>query len=429
MKGKLTYLFIYVFINLNGIGQINLVPNPSFEDTLGECDIQMFIGPLGSKIKNWYTCYYGSTPDCYNTCANSIMYPTISSVPYSCRTYQMPHTGQAFIGLWAYQAHNALDSSNIESENIAVKLNTSLKANACYYGEFYANLGNISNLGINQISMLLSTNIYTATAGNFTNTIQPQVQWDTTQYFTDTLNWVKISAKFKAQGGEKYLTIGNFKDGTHLKKTFIGTNFIPGGCAIIASNRFYINIDDVNLYEIPKPQLGTNVEYCQEADSILIGDNTLFGNEFKWYANGQLIDTLHKQIKIKPTVNTTYILQNGGCAADTLIVTFKSCPLPELPIEVVEPIIPNVFTPNNDSINDVWRFYLGKGNSLKSLNIYNRWGNEIVINSRSTVTQINWDGRTTSGEETSSGVYFYVLQYTDANSDEHKKNGYITLIR
>ena len=63
------------------------------------------------------------------------------------------------------------------------------------------------------------------------------------------------------------------------------------------------------------------------------------------------------------------------------------------------------------------------------LNIYNRWGNEIAMTSRASVTQINWDGRTTSGEETPSGVYFYVLQYTDGNGDEHKKNGYITLIR
>jgi gliding motility-associated-like protein len=95
----------------------------------------------------------------------------------------------------------------------------------------------------------------------------------------------------------------------------------------------------------------------------------------------------------------------------------------------VEPIIPNVFTPNDDSINDVWRFSLGKGNLLQCISIYNRWGNLISVTSRTSVTEINWDGRTTSGEATTSGIYFYVLQYTDGNGDEHKKNGYITLIR
>jgi hypothetical protein len=44
-------------------------------------------------------------------------------------------------------------------------------------------------------------------------------------------------------------------------------------------------------------------------------------------------------------------------------------------------------------------------------------------------TTVLWDGRTTSGEETSSGVYFFVLQYTDGNGEEHKKNGYISLFR
>lgn len=92
-------------------------------------------------------------------------------------------------------------------------------------------------------------------------------------------------------------------------------------------------------------------------------------------------------------------------------------------------LIPNIFTPNNDSINDVWRFSLGKGSHLKNLSVFNRWGNLIDINTRTSVSEINWDGRTTSGEPTSVGVYFYVLQYSDAKGNEYKKNGYITLIR
>ena len=102
----------------------------------------------------------------------------------------------------------------------------------------------------------------------------------------------------------------------------------------------------------------------------------------------------------------------------------QTCALP-----ILEPIIPNVFTPNNDSINDVWRFNLGKGNVLKEIAIFNRWGNEMSVISRTSVTEIRWDGRTTSGEETPSGVYYYVLRYTDVNGDEHRKNGYVTLMR
>jgi gliding motility-associated-like protein len=431
MKVKLTYLFIYLFIYLNGIGQINLVSNPSFETYSPACDFGMGISILMSWVPQWQTNHNSSTPDYYNVCANNIPLNPInlSSVPLSCRGFQNPRTGDGYMGLGLYSdEYNPTDTVNVLSEYLSTQLTTALKANTCYYGEIYVNLANSSLQTVNQISMLFSNPNFTTTAFSFTNTIQPQIQYDTTLFLTDTLNWIKVSGKFIAQGGEQFLTIGNFRDGAHLAKKTVSSNFTSPICAGVFRYA-YIHIDDVTVYEIPKPQLGSDFEYCLEADSVLIGDTTLFGNEFKWYANGILIDTLNKQIKIKPTINTTYMLQNGGCAADTLVVTFKSCPLPEQPIEIVEPIIPNVFTPNNDSINDVWRYYLGKGNSLKSLNIYNRWGNEIAINSRTTVTQINWDGRTTSGEETPSGIYFYVLQYTDANGDEHKKNGYITLIR
>ncbi|MES2130800.1 MAG: hypothetical protein V4506_00540 [Bacteroidota bacterium] len=39
-------------------------------------------------------------------------------------------------------------------------------------------------------------------------------------------------------------------------------------------------------------------------------------------------------------------------------------------------------------------------------------------------TFIEWDGRTTAGEACSSGVYFYVLRYTDAKGDNQKRTVY-----
>lgn len=427
---RLLYIFVFFSFILNG--QINLVPNNSFEDTIGSCQSQMGISNLGSKIKHWYTCYYGSTPDCYNSCSNLITYPAPSTVPYSCRTYQFPQHGQAFIGLWTYELTNLPDSAYIESENIAVKLTTTLKSNSCYYAEFYANLGNISTVATNQMGLLISTNIYTTTTGSFTNSIQPQIQWDTTKYFTDTLNWVKVSGKFIAQGGEQYLTIGNFKDGMHLKKTFINSNFVSGGCSISTPYRTYFNIDNILLYEIPKPFIQSKfITVCPNTDTLVLGDTARMQTRYQWFANGVPIDTT-SFIKVKPTQTTTYVLQSTNCTTttQTIIVTYSAnCE----PVVVVEPIIPNVFTPNNDSINDVWRFNLGKGNTLKTLSIYNRWGNDLTpsfyLQEHTNVTTVLWDGKTTSGEETTGGVYFYILQYTDANGEEHKKNGYVTLLR
>jgi gliding motility-associated-like protein len=96
--------------------------------------------------------------------------------------------------------------------------------------------------------------------------------------------------------------------------------------------------------------------------------------------------------------------------------------------------IPNVFTPNGDSINDTWRVTLPKGAILNEVEIYNRWGNLIYRPDRSlidiqTLNTILWDGRTTSGEKVNEGVYYYILEYTDKKGDKQKKNGYVSLFR
>jgi gliding motility-associated-like protein len=62
-------------------------------------------------------------------------------------------------------------------------------------------------------------------------------------------------------------------------------------------------------------------------------------------------------------------------------------------------------------------------------NIYDRWGLLIKNSELKTNNYVLWDGRTTSGEACSEGVYFYTLQYTDSNGDVHKKNGYVSLFR
>jgi gliding motility-associated-like protein len=68
-------------------------------------------------------------------------------------------------------------------------------------------------------------------------------------------------------------------------------------------------------------------------------------------------------------------------------------------------IIPNIFTPNFDGLNDGFNL---QGGCLISVDkkIYNRWG-ELLFQSN----QINevWNGRTTSGKDVPEGTYFYIF--------------------
>lgn len=89
-------------------------------------------------------------------------------------------------------------------------------------------------------------------------------------------------------------------------------------------------------------------------------------------------------------------------------------------IEPVVPVIPNVFTPNSDLLNDVWQSDFSAFETV-NCTIYNRWGNLIFGSDKKIV---RWDGRTTSGEMCSDGIYFYCIE-----TETEKYKGHIQLIR
>jgi flagellar hook assembly protein FlgD len=66
--------------------------------------------------------------------------------------------------------------------------------------------------------------------------------------------------------------------------------------------------------------------------------------------------------------------------------------------------------------------------------VYDRWGTLIYSRENLNFNKqgfavIGWDGRNTSGEEMSAGVYFYVLQYTDRSGIQKSEKGNITLLK
>jgi len=76
----------------------------------------------------------------------------------------------------------------------------------------------------------------------------------------------------------------------------------------------------------------------------------------------------------------------------------------ELPLDVGDLIIPNVFTPNGDGFNDLLVIKgLRKGSALY---VYDRTGKEVFY---STDYTHDWDGRDKKGEELPPGTYWYVL--------------------
>jgi gliding motility-associated-like protein len=120
-----------------------------------------------------------------------------------------------------------------------------------------------------------------------------------------------------------------------------------------------------------------------------------------------------------PATDTTFyhrlesVMQLGGCYYVTAIDSFENESMPSNRVCVDAcPYfeLPNVFSPNNDGINDKFVAKVPEGieESLKvEIKIYNRWGQLIFESDNNPL--IEWDGTYTNSKKiVPSGVYYYI---------------------
>jgi gliding motility-associated-like protein len=88
--------------------------------------------------------------------------------------------------------------------------------------------------------------------------------------------------------------------------------------------------------------------------------------------------------------------------------------------------IPNVFTPNGDDKNDVFKIDI-EGYQKYSIVIWNRWGNTVF---ESDNAQKMWNGKTNNdGGDNPAGTYYYLFTYQLRGEPEKTVRGSVTLIR
>lgn len=224
------YLFLLLILILNWVGfaQVNLVPNPSFEN-YSSC-------PTGhaelSKAVPWYD-PTGATSDYFNACA------TVASVSVPNQTsgmWQYAKTGVAFAGFFSRGM-----TGDDYREYIQVALVDSLINGNYYLVSFYVNLNNRSMRATNNIGAYISKTAVGGTPPPFVLNYTPQILLFGNPVIGDTTIWTNISGLYFATGGEKYITIGNFRNDSNTVTQIIDASALMDWS--------YYNIDDVSLVD------------------------------------------------------------------------------------------------------------------------------------------------------------------------------------
>lgn len=158
---------------------------PSSENT-GVPDFLMYAG--------WKSKLY--TPDYFNSCTTN----TSVSTPKNFTGYQVPSSGNGYIGLFTYAGLNG-------RELAVAKLTQTLIVGVKYYLRMKVsptlnNIGDIFNTFSNNVGMYLSTIEPDSVLKNYANLKSNSI-------INDTLNWAELFTAFVSDSTYQYITLGN----------------------------------------------------------------------------------------------------------------------------------------------------------------------------------------------------------------------------
>jgi gliding motility-associated-like protein len=108
--------------------------------------------------------------------------------------------------------------------------------------------------------------------------------------------------------------------------------------------------------------------------------------------------------------------RNGCVGSDSVSISYFNC---------ATVYIPNAFTPDGNKLNDVFKPIFPAPVSNYHLQIFNRLGNRVFESAKS---GMGWDGKFQSADQP-TGVYVYIITFTDIDGINEKRTGTITLLR
>ena len=183
----------------------------------------------------------------------------------------------------------------------------------------------------------------------------------------------------------------------------------------------------ITVTVIPNPiiTVGQEKERIKLGDSVKLWANTnqVLSNLSWFTSEGEVICVNCSEITVNPSITSNYIvtaINEIGCEVSEMVSVAVNQACPDATVDV-----PNMFTPNNDGVNDVFDFNYTGLEEVTLLRIYNRWGQKVF---ETNDLGFKWDG-TFRNLPVDPGVFVYYFEAICPNGKKVVYQGNITVIR
>jgi hypothetical protein len=291
-------LILSVVLDFSYFSQINLVPNPGFEifDTCPNIVINEYSGLSQICFASpWFQPNYPN--DTSGICGRSIseyFHSCAEEIPYVLGGFQFPNNGSGFsaiVTLWPNI------NEDIALEYLEIKLNEYLKNDKRYCVSWYSNLADVSMAAHNRVGAHFSTDTLFQFGSWDRIPVIPQIE--NSAMVTDTQKWVPFHQSFIAEGGERFMTVGNFYSKANVEYQILSN----------LSAWAYYYFDDFGVYELPEISagLGGEIDTLGENVSLQASCEGCWNDlVYRWWPSAGLSDTTILNPNATPEVTTTY---------------------------------------------------------------------------------------------------------------------------
>ncbi len=405
LKTLTVVLFFQLFIGkIQAQTSPNLIKDGGFED---QKPISVIQGLYTNKLKYWSNpkgflgkgVYYSKNFNVHN-------YAGLNTTGN-----QEPQEGNSYFGVILY--HDSVSPQTYDNRGYVVGcLTKKLTEGACYKFTYYYSLADKSKYYSRDLHFTFLADTNTVYAAH-KKALKLPIHINTQHLIHNKHIWIKEEITYIAEGWERFMMIGNQYINEESNIIIDQTLVSPHDKSVPFC---MVYLDNLSLVEVfPSANfLSDNKTIC-DLDPITLKANPNLTPDYYLWSTGESTQNIE--------VNTygTYSIEigYGGCkSVDSVFIDTVDCS------HQYESA--NVFTPNGDGVNDVFKPSELHNILNFTMVIYNRWGQEVF---NSVYPNMFWDGNLSDGRPAPAGVYNFIITYTEPRKEFFIDKGFLHLIR